>query len=318
MSINARALLAAALAAMAFAGPTTAGDSPVFSGHPGSPGIGGASETAGLPSLGIDAPTAADLAAAGVSTRPLGPLGEGLAPGSGVSDPQVILGWDSRMRMNTVNYPNRAIVLIERRIQRTWYQHCTGFMISRDTVATAGHCLHTGGRDGDWYGSANLRVAPGADGDERPYGTCGGVRSHSVVGWTQDRDRRFDYGALRIDCNVGNTVGWFGFYHRAGLNTFINEPAIISGYPGDKSRQQWLSADKVRLPATWRLLYYRMDTTGGHSGSPIWSDRGNALAELGPWAYGIHTFGQPGANRNGGTRILGPVANNLRQWIRRD
>lgn len=316
MSFLSRSFLAGAVAAVALAGAAAASDRPVFSGERAASGGGAASEGAAavLPFIGTDAPTTADLAAAGVSLAPLGTLGDGLAPGSDVSAPEVILGWDSRMRGYTTAYPNRAIVLIERRIGTTWYQHCTGFMISSNTVATAGHCLHTGGSSGSFYRVRDLRVSPGADGTERPYGTCGVKRTHSVVGWTRNADRRYDYGAMRLDCTVGSRTGWFGFYYRDGRGFFVNQPAIISGYPGDKARQQWLSADKVRTPGHLRLLYYRMDTVGGHSGSPIWNDRDEALAPAGAWAYGIHTFGSSSGNINGGTRIAQPVFDNLVRW----
>lgn len=221
--------------------------------------------------------------------------------------PSIVIGWDSRIPVKTNRYPTRAIVYIE----NNGRHHCTGFMISNNTVATAGHCVHSGGSSGSWYNRANLKVFAGRDGSSSPYGSCTVRRLHSVTGWTQSRSRDHDYGAMRLNCTIGSQVGWFGLY---GKSSWLNEPAIVSGYPGDKPKSQWLSADKIRW-STDRLLLYRADTIGGHSGSPIWSDR-DGNSSTGTWAYGIHTFGDTANNRNGGTRLVGAVVNNYINWIK--
>ena len=150
---------------------------------------------------------------------------------------------------------------------------CTGWLYSPRDVATAGHCVHTGGAGGTWRNRTQMRVYPGRNGTASPFGSCTVARPSSVVGWTQNGDFRFDYGHMRLNCTVGNTVGWFGMYAHPSPT---NQPAIIGGYPGDKPRTQWTSADKIRSFSN-EMLSYRMDTVGGHSGSPIWHDRDEAL-----------------------------------------
>lgn len=295
-------------------------DRPVSVGSSGSSGTGTDVVTrvrAGSPFIGKDTATTAEIRASGA--RPSADDAKAAAGGLGtVAEPRyadglfpsVVLGWDSRMRAYTTLYPNRAIVYIE----RNGNHHCTGFMISRNTVATAGHCVHTGGSSGNWYNRRTLRVFPGRDGASSPFGSCTVARLHSVVGWTQNANRNFDYGAMRLNCTIGNTTGWFGMYSAAATGFFLNEPLIVSGYPGDKARQQWLSADKVRQSLSHQVRY-RADTIGGHSGSPLWSDRSNALHAQGAWAYGIHTFGNRSSNINGGTRLRSAVVSNYINWI---
>lgn len=295
-------LKAAAVSALALWGAAaTASDVAVADG-PRVAGRAAARVAAVVPFTGGETITDADLAAAGVTlgTAEVGPMAAGMDTG------EVVLNWDSRMEHKTGLYPNRAIGLIT----RNGAHHCTGWLISRNTVATAGHCVHQG-RGGTWYDRTTMRFWPGRDGASAPYGSCGVTRLHSVTGWTLSSNRNHDYGAMRLDCTVGDRVGWFGMYVLSGPR---NEPAMVTGYPGDKPQTQWNSSDKVR-GSTSRLLYYRADTFGGNSGSPVWSDRGAALATDGAWGYGIHTFGDTSNSRNGGTRVVSAVLTNYVNWI---
>lgn len=132
-----------------------------------------------------------------------------------------------------------------------------------------------------------------------------------------------------------------------GANTRINprEPSFLQnkqvnlcGYPGDKCRDrpatgsatqaqvlacptavwastQWNSFDRIvqAAPATVpRLIFYQMDTFGGHSGSPVWI-RWREFRNL----IGIHTGARssqvPGIF-NRGIRITSEVLRVVRSW----
>lgn len=223
------------------------------------------------------------------------------ATGSG-DGTEVIIGRDTRQRLYTTNYPARAEVLITFSGGR-----CSGTLIGPNTVSTAGHCVHTGGSSGSWRSTSSFRIYAGANGSSKPYGSCRARSLHSVTGWTRNRNERYDYGAIKLNCTVGNRVGWFGFTTAYPKNL----PSIVQGYPGDKPLTQWLSADKV-WQASSRQVFYRNDTTGGMSGSAVWYDRN------GPYIIGIHAYGKHGSgnhrNYNHGVRIVRDVFNNLRSW----
>lgn len=222
-----------------------------------------------------------------------------------------IIGRDTRIRTYTTYYPASAVALITFSGGR-----CTGWFIGPNTIATAGHCVHSGGASGGWYPPSSYRIYPGYNQTTAPYGSCTARNLYSVTGWTQSGSESYDYGAIKLNCTVGNTVGWFGLVPTP--SSLTNYPAIISGYPGDKPLQQWWSSDTIRVTGTYQL-FYPNDTTGGMSGSPVWYDRnGPTAAEKGPYAIAIHAYGIHGSSPhsiyNHGTRITQSVYNNLIAW----
>ncbi|MQA31261.1 MAG: trypsin-like serine protease [Luteitalea sp.] len=226
---------------------------------------------------------------------------------------ETVLGFDSRQRVQpTTKYPQRATAYITSSIGS-----CTGWFAGPDLVVTAGHCVHTGGPGGSW--ANNVVVHPGRNDATSPYGSFAAQSLHSVIGWTNSSNEEYDYGAINLTSNIGNTVGWYGYYWQTA--SLDNAPAIINGYPGDKaSGTQWVGADKVRATTT-RQVFYKVDTFGGMSGSPMWEDRpiGSPFCANGPCAFGIHAYGTHGAAphnaNNHGTRIRQAVFNNIVNWV---
>lgn len=302
------------IAGVAFAGPA---DAPVSSdGSQGAaPRSGSAVVSTVTPSRGAEVPDAARLRSEGAivapSNAPFPANGlASVARGAGAG-PESVIGYDSRRRVYTNLYPSRAIVFIELNGQHL----CTGFMYSPNMVATAGHCVHTGGSTGTWRSRIQMRVYAGRDGAASPFGFCTVARLHSVTGWTQSANPRFDYGAMRLNCTVGSTVGWFGLYAPTD-SVLLNSPAIVSGYPGDKPRDQWTSSDKIRQVIP-EMIAYRMDTIGGHSGSPVWHDRDEATFASGAWAIGVHNYGTGlglFANANSAARLSSARITNYVNW----
>jgi glutamyl endopeptidase len=215
---------------------------------------------------------------------------------------EVIIGADTRERLYGRYMWTRAKVLVTFAGGR-----CSGTMIGPNTVATAGHCVHTGGPGGAWRPVASFRIYPGRDGTASPYGFCTARTLFSVIGWTNSSNEEYDYGAIKLNCTVGNTVGWFGM---TAANP-TNFPTVVGGYPGDKPLEQWQGSDRVRALST-RQVFYRNDTFGGMSGSAVWYDIN------GPYLFGIHAYGTHGAGNhalyNHGVRLVTAVFNNLLAW----
>ncbi len=217
-----------------------------------------------------------------------------------------VIGADNRMRVNpTTGFPARATVLITFSAGR-----CTGWLIGKDTVVTAGHCVHPGG-GGSFYPVGSYSIYPGRNGTSSPYGSCTARWTASVRGWTVNGNDQYDYGAIKLRCSVGNMTGWYGFFWTSSSLTGL--PTIVSGYPGDKPLTQWRSDDLVRVTQT-RRVFYQNDTVGGVSGAPVYYNRaGCGLCSMAVHAYG--TYGLPPfSTNNHGTRIIKAVFDNLTAW----
>jgi V8-like Glu-specific endopeptidase len=224
-------------------------------------------------------------------------------------EPETVHGPDDRIQItNTAVYPWRAhaSLLIVAADNSTWI--ATAWFIGPHTLATAGHVVfikNSGvpGRDG-WVKS--IQVMPGRNGASLPYGSVTSTSFRSVTGWTVSGDQNYDYGAIIIPTEVGNTVGWFGFGAFSDADILASQ-GNISGYPGDKpAGTQWYDHRSIASVDS-RKIYYDIDTAGGQSGSAVYR-----IADGHRYGMAVHAYG--GATTNSGTRIVLPVFNNYLAW----
>jgi glutamyl endopeptidase len=230
------------------------------------------------------------------------------APLAAPAVPETVIGTDDRIQItNTAVSPWRvhASLAITAADGSQWIG--TGWFIGPHTLATAGHVVFIyapGTARHGWVRS--IRVMPGRNGNILPFGSVTGSDFRSVSGWTQSGSENYDYGAIRIPTELGQTVGWFGFgvYSDSDL---LASTANISGYPGDKpAGTQWYHWRRV-ASVNSRKVYYAIDTAGGQSGSAVYRIIGG-----GRYGIAIHAYG--GATANSGTRIVRPVFDNLVAW----
>ncbi len=199
-------------------------------------------------------------------------------------------------------------------------QYCSGFMISPDTVATAGHCVYNEDAFGGWVSGRQFLAFPGRDGTDAPYGSCAAVSFYSVNFWTEDGDSEYDYGAVKLDCTVGDATGTYGYYWQSA--SLDGTGTSTRGYPGDQAfGTQWASYDQIRETHD-RQVFYQNDTVGGQSGSPVYTyrDSCNGPCAMAVHAYGCRTSGTcndddpPFTNHNYGTRITEEVFGFFQAW----
>lgn len=242
---------------------------------------------------------------------------------------QAIFGPDNRVPVtDTTAHPASANVLLT----FSDGSRCTGFMISQRTVATAGHCVHTGGSYGRWR--TGVVAYPGHDGTTAPFGSCAGVQLFAPQGWTSrantpgGADPAYDYGAVRLNCDIGNRTGWYDI--RYTTQPLTGTCTISQGYPNDRPGL-WGSRDAIRAENS-SFLYVQHDAVIGQDGSAI-AYRPDPddpdddpcpgprppicpcplLTALGILISGPDGIG-PGINNNVAIRITYPVFGNLTQW----
>jgi V8-like Glu-specific endopeptidase len=128
-------------------------------------------------------------------------------------------------------------------------------------------------------------------------------------GWLRDQDRNFDYGAIFLPKNrpLGAQTGYFGFANFA--DTELNgKMGNIAGYPVDKGAStMWYHARPLGK-IDRNVIYYTIDTAGGHSGAPLW-----ILLNGKTYVVGIHTNGDVGSG-NSATRLTKPVYDQIHRW----
>ncbi|HEV2888387.1 MAG TPA: trypsin-like serine protease [Jatrophihabitans sp.] len=226
---------------------------------------------------------------------------------------------NNRIHVDTTGFPYRAIVEITipgTALDGTPMGRCTGWLYANNMVATAGHCVYdTRLVTGGWFDTKGIRVWPGINGSttNAPYKSCGVVKSYAPTSWTAGQDERFDYGAFRLDCPIGDTTGFldYGMYPPA-----VGDFTRVCGYPRDKALDtQWCSDGHVRATETYQT-FYDNDTCIRNSGSPVmyWTPYGY-------WSViAIHTTSTHGSGNhlayNHGTSITNTVYTDLSTWGR--
>jgi glutamyl endopeptidase len=216
-----------------------------------------------------------------------------------------VIGADDRVAIaDTTKLPWRMICALRIRFANGRSYVGTGWFIGPRTVMTAGHCVFVHD-EGGW--PREIEVIPGLNGTTRPFGSAIGKRFRAPSGWIKNPDSDFDYGAIILDQDAGQKVGYFGY---AVLNNtqLKTGDANISGYPADRdgATKQYFHARTI-INATTTRLVYDIDTFGGQSGSAIYLNTGGQRV-----AVGIHTTGS--SRSNSGTRITNAVFKNMTNW----
>lgn len=213
-------------------------------------------------------------------------LAEAVNPSPGSPGLNSVLGRDDRRRItDTTTFPYRTICKLKITYPNGETRGGTGFLVSRRTVLTAGHCVHSRGRGG-W--ATRIEVIPGMNGSSSaPFGsvTVGSSALISNTAWVNGTDDDKDYGAIVLpDSTLGNKTGTLGFEVFRGI---INPTTFfVGGYPTDKpSGTSWFASGSVKFVDADKILH-NIDTAGGQSGAPLWFIRDGVR-----FAIGIHVAG---------------------------
>lgn len=232
----------------------------------------------------------------------------GAAGSSGHVTPFSVFPPDTRTRVSdTTVYPYSSVALLLVTRANGATGRCTGFFYAPTIVATAGHCVYSQTRG--W--ATKIQVIPANDIDSlgntvTPFGTCQGTTGYTTTGWVYNADRRYDYGAVKLNCSTGNQTGWFGLSWTAASLT--GTPVTITGYPGDKQPRgsMWTAHGAINSSAE-RQVFYTISTAPGQSGAPVYRPGCGQYC-----AVAVHASGS--TTTNTGTRITQAAFDNYENW----
>jgi len=230
-----------------------------------------------------------------------------------------VIGTDDRVEVpDPQNAPWRMVCALNIVAQNGGTLPGTGWLAGPRTVITAGHCVFD---PATLLGFAlSIDVTPGRNGASMPFGQVTATRFRTLQPWFDSQDPDFDIGAISLDTNLGNQVGFFPAEARPA-GELQEHLAHISGYPRNPGHGVAQFHHRNRITSlTDRRLFYDVDTSEGQSGAPVWVldvDGGS------PIVVGVHTYGDertPPALQpaNSATLVNPAILAQIRAWIAED
>lgn len=184
-----------------------------------------------------------------------------------------VCGIDQRKKIIETNLmPYKAICKLQMKTDIGSFMG-TGFLISKNKLVTAGHCVYSH-RSGGWKNS--IKVIPAMSGFSKPFGEYSAVSLAATKGWIEGASPRYDMGLIKLDRDVTHD----DFFK---LSADDSSRGAVTGYPGDRDRGMFQYAMEEILSKRGGQFEYMLDTFGGQSGSPLIKSRDTAI--------GIHNYG---------------------------
>lgn len=218
-------------------------------------------------------------------------------------------GWDGR-KANSASNPAYGVAYI-------WHSNgvCTGFLIARNRVATAGHCLTTGA-----HGNAGVRSAKSfyvRVGSTWAIGRSNWVHPN-FVRYGIDRAPGYDYGVIVLDRNMSSSRV---LSMRATVSTRVSlqgRNVAHYGYPDRTLPNVSQTAGTTLWRTNGRVSYnrplyvnYTNDTWPGMSGGPVVTYDSNKPCGRAYCVVAINSNNNGSVTSNEGVRITPKVKEHL-------
>jgi V8-like Glu-specific endopeptidase len=222
---------------------------------------------------------------------------------------------DDRTRVSTGSLgsgPYKYIGRYEIPVTTGTISTCTGTLVGSNYVAIAAHCVYDRHDDAWIYGyNSTLGIYRGKFCINS---VCANVTARKMSpGWAGASDLNFrehDYALLKLDTAMGTTNGTMGLSSITDDSTVRDLDARNHGYPGttpdgstSSATNLWGMHCDITTAFTGRLAY-NCDTTGGHSGGPVYYFNSNGSY------YVLAVHSGPNVFDNTGARV-----STVRSWF---
>jgi V8-like Glu-specific endopeptidase len=185
---------------------------------------------------------------------------------------------------------------------------CSGSLIGRRTVLTAGHCLRL--RKEGKGRVISGRVVPGLDGTYMPFGDARIVSMDIDDNWEIEEDNDDDWGLVYLDRDIGSVTGTLGVTALPD-SSLVNAVTSIYGYPGsDGMVTLHATSGQITCVDEWSL-FHNATVVSGMSGSAVTKiNQFDAIGVVRGEDY--NAFCSVGERLPAATRITGPRATYIR------
>ncbi len=170
---------------------------------------------------------------------------------------------------------------------------CSGSLISRSIIATAGHCVHRGGGGSSgWIRSGSF--TPAYNNGAAPYGRANADTVVTTNGWFNvgALDQGYDVALVVLGKRIGTTqeigtaTGWYGFCVSNCLQPFWYNTQL--GYPANYYGGQRMTESQHLERSDTRDYTYGTGMEGGSSGGPHIANHGalqSTAGSTGQWPF---------------------------------
>ncbi len=213
---------------------------------------------------------------------------------------------------STSSFPWRTICKLYITAQNGSLYIGSGAIIDNFHVLTCGHCVYLHDAGG-WVNE--IKVVPGKNGDNEPFGHAYVSYMRSYIGWTQDEMVEHDWAVLTLDRSIGDFTGWMGRQTADSSSSIYTGILNTAGYPGDLDygKNMYRVSDDGDRADEYNHWFW-MDSAGGQSGSPVWRYDGENRYILSILAYGYIN----GVDANYGTRLNSDKYDQINTWLSDD
>ena len=231
-------------------------------------------------------------------------------------DDEKVISLDDRVKVkNTKSAPYKYVGKLTFKQGNGYYQ-ATGELIGKKTVLTAAHCAY--GENGL---SKSMRFYPAQDGVNNPYGSYEIAEIHvpeeykkAVKNEDYLQQARYDYAVLTLKKSMPTNYGYFSL---GGDGTSLDKKGIknlalaIIGYPGEKSGMYRHASKSYWFEDNDKIMAYKIDTTGGQSGSPVYRKKNGKY-----YIIAVHAWGYKYQDKNGGRYLDSTVKKYIQKYAK--